>query len=58
MYPVFVKPANMGSSVGISKAKDRKGLLEALDIAARYDEKIIVEEFIDGRDRVRRPWKL
>jgi D-alanine-D-alanine ligase len=50
VYPVFVKPANMGSSVGISKAKDRKGLLEALDIAARYDEKIIVEEFIDGRE--------
>ena len=40
----------MGSSVGISKAKDRKGLLEALDIAARYNEKIIVEEFIDGRE--------
>ncbi|NLJ66663.1 MAG: D-alanine--D-alanine ligase, partial [Clostridiales bacterium] len=50
VYPVFVKPANMGSSVGISKAKDRKGLLEALYIAARYDEKIIVEEFIDGRE--------
>ncbi|NLN41068.1 MAG: D-alanine--D-alanine ligase [Clostridiales bacterium] len=49
-YPVFVKPANMGSSVGISKAKDRDELLKALDIAAQYDEKIIVEEFIDGRE--------
>ncbi|NLI60501.1 MAG: D-alanine--D-alanine ligase [Clostridiales bacterium] len=49
-YPVFVKPANMGSSVGISKAKDRDELLEALNIAGQYDEKIIVEEFIDGRE--------
>ncbi|NLJ41582.1 MAG: D-alanine--D-alanine ligase [Clostridiales bacterium] len=49
-YPVFVKPANMGSSVGISKAKDRKTLLEALDLAAKYDERIIVEEYIDGRE--------
>lgn len=50
LYPVFVKPANMGSSVGISKAGDRDELLAALDIAAKYDEKIIVEEFIDGRE--------
>ena len=49
-YPVFVKPANMGSSVGISKAKDREELLKALDIAGQYDEKIIIEEFIDGRE--------
>lgn len=49
-YPVFVKPANMGSSVGISKAKDREELLKALDIAGQFDEKIIIEEFIDGRE--------
>lgn len=49
-YPVFVKPANMGSSVGISKAKDRDELIKALEVAGEYDEKIIVEEFIDGRE--------
>ena len=49
-YPVFVKPANMGSSVGISKAKDGDELLKALEVAGKYDEKIIVEEFIDGRE--------
>lgn len=49
-YPVFVKPANMGSSVGISKAKNREGLIEALRLAGRYDERIIVEEYIDGRE--------
>ncbi len=49
-YPVFVKPANMGSSVGISKAKDRSGLAQALDEAARYDRKVIVEQGIDARE--------
>ncbi|OYD08289.1 D-alanine--D-alanine ligase [Paludifilum halophilum] len=49
-YPCFVKPANLGSSVGISKAKDRSGLAEALSLAARYDRKIIVEEFIQARE--------
>jgi len=49
-YPVFVKPANLGSSVGITKAKDREGILHALDLASRYDRKIIVEEFIDGHE--------
>lgn len=48
--PCFVKPANMGSSVGISKAKDRDGLIEALKFAARFDRKVIVEEFIAGRE--------
>ena len=42
-YPLFVKPANMGSSVGISKAADRAALANALDLAARYDRKIVVE---------------
>ncbi len=49
-YPVFVKPANLGSSVGISKAGDREELRRALDLAASYDRKIIVEPAIDGRE--------
>lgn len=49
-YPCFVKPANMGSSVGISKAKDREGLAAALKLAAQFDRKLIVEEFISGRE--------
>jgi D-alanine-D-alanine ligase len=49
-YPIFVKPANLGSSVGISKAKDRVGLAQALDEAARYDRKLIVEQGIDARE--------
>src|SRR5579862_1805986 len=47
-YPVFVKPANLGSSVGISKAHDRKELGPALDEAARFDRKLIVEEGVGG----------
>ncbi len=47
-YPVFVKPAGTGSSVGVSKAGDRKTLENALLQAGRFDEKILVEEFIDG----------
>ena len=42
-YPMFVKPANLGSSVGISKAKSRVGLQEAIDLAASFDHKIVVE---------------
>ncbi len=49
-YPVFVKPAGTGSSVGVSKAKDRNSLSQALVHAAQYDEKILVEEFISGRE--------
>ncbi len=48
--PVFVKPANLGSSVGISKAVDRSGLEAALSLAARYDRKIIVERAVRGRE--------
>jgi len=48
-YPVFVKPANLGSSVGISKAHDRKELGPALDLAARYDRKLIVEQGVGGK---------
>jgi len=47
-YPVFVKPANTGSSVGISKAHDRKELLRALAEATEYDRKVIVEQGIRG----------
>jgi len=47
-YPVFVKPAGTGSSVGVSKAADRQQLEKALLDAGRYDEKILVEEFIPG----------
>lgn len=49
-YPVFVKPAGTGSSVGVSKAADREQLREALLQAGVYDEKILVEEFINGRE--------
>ncbi|MBR5996292.1 MAG: D-alanine--D-alanine ligase [Eubacteriaceae bacterium] len=49
-YPIFVKPANMGSSVGISKAHDRDELKEALMEAIKYDTKLLLEEFIDGRE--------
>ena len=47
-YPLFVKPANLGSSVGISKVHDRKELAPAIDMAANYDRKIIVEQGIGG----------
>jgi len=50
-YPVFVKPANLGSSVGISKAHDAGELPAAMDEAARYDRKIIVEQGVGGTRR-------
>ncbi len=49
-YPVFVKPAGTGSSVGVSKAQDRQSLRDALLCAGAYDEKILVEEFISGKE--------
>jgi D-alanine-D-alanine ligase len=48
-YPVFVKPANLGSSVGISKAHDRKELGPALDEAGKYDRKLVVEQGVGGK---------
>jgi D-alanine-D-alanine ligase len=48
-YPVFVKPANLGSSVGISKAHDRAELGPALELAAKYDRKLIVEQGVGGK---------
>ncbi|MBN1155260.1 D-alanine--D-alanine ligase [candidate division KSB1 bacterium] len=49
-YPCFVKPANMGSSVGISKVKSSEELKAAIRAAAQFDEKILVEEYIRGRE--------
>jgi D-alanine-D-alanine ligase len=49
-FPCFVKPANLGSSVGISKANDKGQLAESIKLAARYDRKIIVEEGLDARE--------
>ena len=47
-FPVFVKPARLGSSVGISKARDEEELADAVEVAFRHDEKVLVEEFVDG----------
>jgi len=47
-YPLFVKPANLGSSVGITKAHDRKELSPAIELAAGYDRKIVVEQAVGG----------
>jgi D-alanine-D-alanine ligase len=49
-YPMFAKPANLGSSVGISKATDRASLEAAIDEAARFDRKIVVEQGLDVRE--------
>lgn len=49
-YPMFVKPAGTGSSVGVSKAKNRQSLAEALANAAKFDDKVLVEEFIRGKE--------
>jgi D-alanine-D-alanine ligase len=49
-YPCFVKPANLGSSVGVSKAADESSLRQAIELAAVYDRKIIVEEGLDVRE--------
>lgn len=48
-YPVFVKPANLGSSVGISKAHNRKELAPAIDEAAKFDRKMVIEEGVGGK---------
>lgn len=49
-YPCFVKPANLGSSVGVNKALGREGLISSIEEALRYDTKVIVEAFIPGRE--------
>ncbi len=49
-FPAFVKPANMGSSVGVARAGDADELRAALDVACCYDEVVVVEEAVDGRE--------
>ena len=49
-WPVFVKPANLGSSVGISKVHGQEELADALELAYRHEEKALVEEFVAGRE--------
>jgi D-alanine-D-alanine ligase len=49
-YPLFVKPANLGSSVGISKVHNPKELAPAMDLAAEYDRKIIIEKAVNARE--------
>jgi len=49
-YPMFVKPANLGSSVGVSKAHNRDALIQACALASHYDEYVVVEESINGRE--------
>ena len=49
-YPVFVKPARLGSSVGITKVHDESELASAVELARRHDEKVLVEEFVTGME--------
>jgi D-alanine-D-alanine ligase len=49
-YPVFVKPSNAGSSVGVSKSHNKEELKDGLEVASSYDRKILVEEFIKGKE--------
>lgn len=49
-FPIFVKPANAGSSVGVSKAKDKTGLAEAIAVAFKEDKKLVLEEGITGME--------
>ena len=49
-YPCFVKPANLGSSIGITKAYSKQELINGIEIAAEYDKRIIVEKNIEGRE--------
>jgi D-alanine-D-alanine ligase len=49
-YPLFTKPANMGSSVGVSKANDRDQLVKGLQLAAKYDRRLLVEQGVDARE--------
>src|SRR5260221_4237350 len=47
-FPLFVKPANLGSSVGISKAKNEKELEEAVQVALKFDRRVLVEQGLEG----------
>jgi D-alanine-D-alanine ligase len=57
-YPMFVKPANLGSSVGISKVHDRKELGPALTLAAKYDRKLVVEQGVGGKSGKAREFEV
>lgn len=46
-YPVFVKPANLGSSIGVSRAGDREGLVDSLELAFDYDRRVLIEQGLD-----------
>lgn len=49
-YPLFIKPCRSGSSVGINKVYNQEGLEQYIDIAFQYDDKVIIEEYIEGRE--------
>ena len=49
-FPVFVKPSNSGSSVGVRKAENVEELIDAINYAAKYDKKVLIEEGIDGKE--------
>ena len=49
-YPIFVKPSNSGSSVGVSRAENSEELKQAIEFASKYDKKILIEEGIDGHE--------
>ena len=49
-FPMFIKPSNSGSSVGINKAKNRKEIENAIENASRFDNKILIEEEIIGKE--------
>lgn len=51
-YPLYVKPANLGSSIGIGRADDRAGLAKAIDVAASYDRRVLVEKGISNRREI------
>ena len=51
-YPVFVKPANLGSSIGVSRADDREGLTDSLELAFEYDRRVLVEKGFDMFDQM------
>jgi D-alanine-D-alanine ligase len=57
-YPVFVKPANLGSSVGISKVHDRKELGPALKLASKYDRKLVIEQGVGGKTAKAREFEV
>ena len=51
-YPMFVKPANLGSSIGISRANDRASLTKAIDVAASYDRRILIEQGVSNLEEI------